>query len=53
MLFYNATKGVVDTVDQMSHAFSTKRKTNKWPMSQFYNIIDVSGIAAQVVWLNI
>ena len=39
-LYYNSTKGGVDTFDQMCHAFSTKRKTRRWPVAQFYNLID-------------
>ncbi|KFM65393.1 PiggyBac transposable element-derived protein 4, partial [Stegodyphus mimosarum] len=29
--FYNATKGGVDKVDEMSSLYSTARKTNRWP----------------------
>ena len=28
--FYNSTKGAVDSVDQMAHAYSTKRITRRW-----------------------
>lgn len=52
-LFYNSTKGGVDVLDQMAHAFSAKRKSNRWPVVQFYNLIDVCGIAAKVIWLNL
>lgn len=52
-LYYNATKGGVDTLDQMCHAYTARRKTWRWPMAQFYNIIDVCGIAAKVIWLNL
>lgn len=37
----------------MCHAFTVKRKTRRWPVAQFYNIIDVCGIAAKVIWLNL
>ena len=53
ILDYNETKGGVDTLDQLAHAYSTKRKSNRWPMTQFYNIIDIAGVAAMICWLNI
>lgn len=49
-IFYNQTKGGVDTLDQMAHTYTVRRKTNRWPMAYFHNLIDVGGIAAQVVW---
>lgn len=42
VLFYNATKGAVDTVDKMAHAYTVKRRTKRWPMVMFFNIIDVT-----------
>ena len=30
----------------------TKRRSNRWPMAFFYNLLDVSGVAAFVVWLS-
>ena len=47
--FYNSTKGAVDSVDQMAHAYS-KRITRRWPMVLFYNTLDLSTIAARIVW---
>jgi hypothetical protein len=52
-LYYNSTKGGVDTLDQMAHAYSVKRKTNRWPLLFLYNLIDVCGIAAFVVYMNL
>lgn len=51
--YYNSTKGGVDTLDQMVHTYSVKRKTNRWPLAYFFNIIDVCGIASFVIWRNI
>ena len=50
---YNATKGGVDSMDQMYHAVTTKRKTNRWPMLLFYNVHDLASIAALVVWRKV
>lgn len=48
--FYNRTKGGVDNMDKMAAAFSVKRKTLRWPVAFFYNIIDVSGVAAFILY---
>lgn len=37
ILFYNTTKGGVDTFDQMCSPMSCNRETNKWPMAVFYS----------------
>ena len=48
-LYCNSTNGGVDTLDQMCHAFTVKRKRRRWPLAQFYNIVDVCGIAVKVI----
>ncbi|GFO49695.1 PiggyBac transposable element-derived protein 4 [Plakobranchus ocellatus] len=50
VLAYNKTKGGVDAMDQMVHAFTTKRKSKRWPTVYFYNIIDLASIASRVVF---
>ncbi|GFR57978.1 PiggyBac transposable element-derived protein 4 [Elysia marginata] len=50
VMSYNATNGGVDTMDQMCHALTTKRKTNIWPMLLFYNLLDLASIASLVAW---
>ena len=40
-MFYNATKGGVDTFDQMCAAISCSRKTRRWPLCIFYGIINI------------
>lgn len=52
ILDYNNTKGGVDTFDQMIHEYSSKRKTNRWPLSYFYNLMDASALAAYHVWIT-
>ena len=49
MMAYNATKGGVDSMNQMCHAVTTKRKTNRWPMLLFY-VLDLASIAVLVLW---
>lgn len=51
-LFYNATKGGVDTIDQMARRFSTKRGTRRWPLSMFYTLLDIVGINAYSIFIQ-
>ena len=50
ILYYNETKGGVDRMDQMVGTYSCKRKINRWPMTFFFNMIDVAAIAVYVIW---
>ncbi|GFR81612.1 PiggyBac transposable element-derived protein 4 [Elysia marginata] len=50
LLFYNQTKGGVDKMDKLAQTYTTKRASKRWPMVLFYNILDLSGIAAGVVF---
>ncbi|KAK3733767.1 hypothetical protein RRG08_026878 [Elysia crispata] len=47
VLTYNKTKGGVDAMDQMTQAFTTKRKSKRWPMVYFFNILDLASIVAK------
>ena len=51
--YYNATKGGVDTTDQMVKWFTFKRKTRRWPMVIFYNMLDISALKAFIVWMSL
>ena len=42
--FYNATKGGVDTVDQMSSLYNCARNTRRWLMVIFYRLLNIAGI---------
>lgn len=53
ILYYNSTKGGVDSLDQMVHKYMCKRKTNRWPFAFFMNLLDVSSIASYVIWTNL
>lgn len=52
ILDYNNTKGGVDTFDQMIHEYSSKRKTNRWPFTYFYNLMDTSALAGYHIWIS-
>lgn len=40
-MFYNATKGGVDTFDQICSALTCSRKTRRWPVCVFYGILNI------------
>lgn len=42
ILEYNTTKGGVDTMDENVEEFSVRRKTRRWPLLLFFNMIDVA-----------
>ena len=52
ILTYIETKAGVDTMDQMTRTYSCKRKTRRWPLEVFYNILDISAINAYSQALN-
>lgn len=47
---YNATKGGVDSMDKMLSHFTTKRKTCRWPLALFFNVIDICGLASYIIY---
>ncbi|XP_056880909.1 uncharacterized protein LOC130521345, partial [Takifugu flavidus] len=46
ILFYNQTKGGVDIMDQMVSAYTCKRRTRRWPMVLWSNMLDVATLNA-------
>ena len=49
ILYYNETRGSVGRMDQMVQTYSCKRKTKHWPMTFFFNMIDVGDVAAFIL----
>ena len=49
--YYKATKGGVDTMGQMVRLCTSKRKTRRWPLVIFYNIMDISALNAFISWM--
>ncbi|XP_044023761.1 piggyBac transposable element-derived protein 3-like [Siniperca chuatsi] len=47
---YNSCKGGVDNLDKCVGAYSCRRKTCRWPLVLFYNMLDVSVYNAFVLW---
>ncbi|XP_055936803.1 uncharacterized protein LOC129966406 [Argiope bruennichi] len=48
--FDNSTKGAVDTLDQMCSNMSCSRKTRRWPLCVFYDIINISLVNSHVLY---
>ena len=42
ILYYNKTKGGVDTFDKLNEHNTVRRKVNKWPTNMFMYMIDVA-----------
>ena len=50
----NKTKGGVDTFDYiMCHSSPCKRKTRRWPMVLFFNLLDTATVAAQIMYKDV
>lgn len=50
ILYYNKTKGGVDTMDKMLSQYSTKRATYRWPLALFFNLLDTAALAAFIIF---
>ncbi|XP_056155945.1 piggyBac transposable element-derived protein 4-like [Lampris incognitus] len=53
ILDYNSNKGGVDNLDKVTGTYTCQRKTVRWPLAVFYNILDVSAYSTFVVWTEI
>lgn len=49
---YNQLKGGTDTMDHMLGEYSCHRKTNRWTLAFFYNILDVGALAAYTIYME-
>ncbi|XP_040918201.1 piggyBac transposable element-derived protein 4-like [Toxotes jaculatrix] len=50
ILDYNRNKGGVDNLDKVTGTYSCRRRTQRWPLKMFYNMLDVSAYNAFVLW---
>lgn len=48
--FYNKTKYGVDIMDKMLGQYSTHRKTNRWSVAFFYNILDIAALSSYIIY---
>lgn len=52
IITYNATKGSVDTLDQMCQAMNCSRKTKRLPLCLFYIMINQAAVNTYVIYVN-
>ena len=50
VMYYNNTKYGVDVPDQMARAYSIKGSMRRWPVAVYYNILDLAGINACILF---
>lgn len=48
--YYNKYKTGVDTMDQMVTRYTTHRRTQRWPLAMFFNILDVGALASYIIY---
>ncbi|UYV74496.1 hypothetical protein LAZ67_11003685 [Cordylochernes scorpioides] len=51
--FYNLTKGGVDMVNQMCGTYSVGRRTNRWPLCLFFDLLNVAGINSGIIFKSL
>ena len=50
IMYYNKYKTGVDTMDQMVSRYTCHRRTQRWPLAMFFNILDVGALAAYLIY---
>ncbi|KAJ4439182.1 hypothetical protein ANN_15141 [Periplaneta americana] len=51
-LYYNETKGGIDSIDQMTRHHSVKRGTRRWPLSIFFILIDIACLNGGTIFMK-
>ena len=46
----NATKEVVDGVEQLCQNYSVQKRTKRWPLAYFYNCLYIAVIDSMVIF---
>ena len=49
ILYYNSTKGGVDTTDEMPRCYSTKAASRQWLLAAFFNLLDIISLNTFVI----
>lgn len=50
IIYYNNNKFGVDILDSMCRLMSTKAGCRRWPLAVFYNILDMAGVNAWILY---
>ena len=53
ILDYNATKEGVDTADEMLCTYSTKAASQRWPLTAFFNLVDITTLDTYIICADI
>ena len=53
ILDYNASKGGVDTADEMLRAYSAKAASRRCLLAEFFNLLDIAALNAYVICKNV
>jgi hypothetical protein len=53
ILHYNKTKGAVDNIDKMVRTYSCQRKSRRWPMVFFQNLLNIAAYNAAVIFFSV
>ena len=48
--YYNQSKSGFDLADQVIRYYSCKRGTRRWPLTFFYNCIDIAGFNSYIIY---
>src|SRR5215469_15705523 len=48
--FYNSIKGGVDTVDQLCGNYSVSRRTRRWPLCIFFQLLNIAGVNGHILY---
>lgn len=51
--YHNATKGAVDTLDEMVGTYQCKRKVLRWPLALFENMLDILALNAFIIYTDL
>ena len=52
ILSYNKTKGAVDNLGKLVREYSCGRKTRRWPLALFYQLLDIAAYNAFVIYMT-
>jgi len=51
ILEYNHTRGGVDNADKLVREYSCARRTSRWPLRLFMNMLDIGALNAFIIWM--
>lgn len=47
---YIVNKGGVDNFDKLVTEYSTRRRTHRWPLAFYHNILDIAALATYIIY---